>query len=200
MIFSFFSATALNFALLFIVCFASSLGFPGGDIWLVSTGALAATSSDLIPVISVGFVAALLGDLAAYLLAYRFSSSVYRFLNRYKKFKENELSIRLRLAKSEFALVFLSRFLLTGLGAAVSYISGFTRLNRRKFIVAAILGDILYAAIYILLGFFFKEVWMDLTSIINEIVASILLLIIIYFLIKIYLSKRKSNHAAKVKN
>jgi len=197
MIFSFLTPTEINLALIFVVCFASSLGMPGGDIWLVSSGALADKFTSIFPIIIVGFFAAILGDLTAYFLASRFSPVIYSILRKHPVFKRNEASVKVRLEKSEFFLVFISRFLLTGLGAIVSYISGFTRLNKKKFIVAAIIGDILYASLYTMLGFFFKEVWTDLTSLINEILFVIIILVLIYFIVKYlrYVKSKKNSDA-----
>ena len=182
-------ATIVTLAILFAITFASSLGLPGGDIWLVSSGALATDLPSVIIIIIVGFLGAFLGDLTAYLLTNKFSSHILHFLEKNAMFRNNEQTIKHNLKDSAFIIVFLSRFLFTGLGAVISYVSGIVRLDKRKFILAAVLGDFLYSAEFVLIGFFFKQVWTDLTNVINDIIVGLLILVILYFILRKYLPK-----------
>jgi len=99
---------------------------------MISSGALANSFTDLFYLMIVAIVAAILGDIIAYELARRFSIALGKQLNKFKFFINNELKATQYLAKYEFFAVFLTRFLLTGLGAITSYISGFEKLNRKN--------------------------------------------------------------------
>ena len=133
----------INLIILFVIVFLSALGVPGGMITLVSMGALSNNYSELILVIIVGAIAAIFGDLTAYLIARKFSAKVSSWLKKFKFYRNNESRAREQLNKSEFMMVFLTRFLFTTLCTAVSYISGLERLSKKKFIVAVVFGEIL---------------------------------------------------------
>lgn len=179
----------VNLSILFIWIFITSLGVPGGVVAMVSSGALANSFIELIPVILITVSAAILGDITAYELARKFSLRLSKKLIKFKFFKNNEIKSRDLLKKHEFSFVFFTRFALIGLCAVVSYISGFERLNRKKFYMAVISGEIIYASLYPIIGFIFKETWNDLVNIIQDILIIVVLIVVAGFLFII--TKRK---------
>jgi len=191
MIWSIFSgASLLNLVLLFIFTLLGSLGMPGTLVWIVASGALASSISDVIPLIIIVATAAISGDILAYELASKFTAAISSRLLKFKSFQKHEHKARDMLKKSEFSFVFLSRFVFTSIGWFVSYISGLQRINKRKYITAVVLGETLYASLYTLLGFMFKETWLELTSIIKDITWVLVFLLIMGIILRIFYYKK----------
>jgi len=193
-----FGSTIINLIILFVVVFFCAFGIPGGGIWLVASGAAVNTYSDLAIVMIVGVSAAILGDFSAYMIARKFSFRLQNWLLKFKFYNKNEEKIKLQFNKSEFPILFLSRFLVQGLCAAATYVSGFLRLKMRKFLIAIIPGEMIYGISFPLLGFLFKETWNDYTNIFSDITSILLLIVVAYFLIREsikYYHKRKNRIA-----
>ncbi len=72
--------------------------------------------------------------------------------------------------------VFLSRFLLLGLGAPVNYLSGFSRYPFRKFLISAALGELVNASLYTYIGYEFSG---STLSILNLIIDFSLIIILV---------------------
>jgi membrane protein DedA with SNARE-associated domain len=185
-----FLASIAKLAVIFIWTFAASLGFPGALVVMVSSGALATNITNLFWIILAAGLWGIIGDMTAYTLAKRFSLITYKKLKKFKFFINNEKKVREELKEYEFSFVFFTRFSLSWLCAPVSYISGFERLNRKKFFLAVVSGEILYAILYPLIGFLFKSTWNDLINSIQYIVL-ILILVAILILIIRYIIRRK---------
>lgn len=198
MIWPIFSWTSLvNLSLLFILTVLGSLGIPGTLVWILSSGALATNFSDLLLLIIIVALAAIIGDLIAYELARKFSSALFSKLSKFKSFKKGEQKTRALLKKSEFLIVFLSRFILIAIGAIVSYISGFERIDRRKYITAVVIGESLYASIYTIMGFMFKETWLELTNVVCDITWVLVFIVIIGVIIKIFYDNKLKRQQTK---
>jgi membrane protein DedA with SNARE-associated domain len=181
----------VNLAVFFLWTFTASLGMPGGLVLIVSSGALSNTVRELAAIMILGVAASTLGDLFAYELARKFSPYIAKMLKRFSWFKDNETRAREILKKTEFPLIFFTRFALTPLCVAVSYISGFEKLDRKKYYIAVFSGEILYGTIYPLVGFVFKETWNDLTSVIIDIATVLILVTITAILIKRFIPSRQ---------
>ncbi|MFA5855983.1 MAG: VTT domain-containing protein [Candidatus Pacearchaeota archaeon] len=182
----------LNLGIVFLWSFLSSLGVPGALLLLVSSGALSENISQLSTYIIIALIAVIIGDITAYTLARVFSIKVAKRLDKYKFYKNGEPRARELLKKYEFFTVFITRFAISGLGAVVSYLSGFERLNRKKFISAVILGEIIYATTYPIIGYIFKDTWYDLVGIINNVLTVIvLILVLIFFIFRRIIKRRK---------
>lgn len=193
MIFSIFSWTSLlNFGLLFILTLLGSLGVvPGTIFWIASSAAIANSPSAILVIIIIVALAAIMGDILAYELARKFSSAVFSWLSKFKSFHKNELKARNMLNKHEFSIIFLSRFMFAAIDVTINYISGFERINRRKFITAVAFGETLYALIYTMVGFIFKETWLELTSLMGDIIWILVFVIIIAVVIKILIDRKR---------
>ncbi|VVB78170.1 SNARE associated Golgi protein [uncultured archaeon] len=182
----------INLGLVLVWVFGSSLGVPGALFVLVSSGALAGSIWELMAIILTAIIGAVIGDIFAYEIARKFLSRLLIKLQKFKFFRNNELRARSLFKKYAFSSVFFTRFALTGLGAPVSYISGFEKLKRRKYILAVICGEILYGSIYPILGFIFKQTWNDISSMIQDFFIILVLIVIVIFLIVNYMRKRKN--------
>ena len=174
----------LALAAQFALVFASSLGAPGGIITMLSAGALANNYADLSLLIIVSVVGAILGDLIAYWLARRFSEPLSRRLHRYKTYRDNEPKVRDELNRAIFPIVFFTRWFLTGLGTVVNFVSGLERIDRKKFIIAVVPGELIYGSLYPALGFIFKETWTDLAPVITDAIALSILVVVTVIIVR----------------
>jgi membrane protein DedA with SNARE-associated domain len=188
----------INLLSVFLWVALSSLGIPGALIFLISSGALANNFLELILIIIFAVFGGIIGDIFAYELARRLLSRLSVKLQKFKFYRDNEEKARNTLQNYEFSFVFFTRFALSGLGAVVSYISGFEKINRKKFILAVILGEIIYGTMYPLLGFFFKQTWNDLSSLVQDALIILTLIIIVVFLIVNHIRRKRRNKNASI--
>ena len=182
--------TLLDFAVLFGVIFVDSLGVPGGTVTLISTGALATGYGQLSLIVLIGTCAASMGDFAAYLIAFFFYEHLSPWLGRFKVYKNNEKKVRQQLNDSAFSLVFFTRWFLAAGGTVVSYICGFERIDKKKFLTAAVLGDAVYAMVFPVLGYSFREIWYDIADVVGNTLTVLLLIVIAGIALRYYLAYR----------
>jgi len=184
-----FSVTSLVF--LFFYIFVGSLGLPGGTITMIGFGTLAKSASSLILVISISFAAAVIGDISAYTLARKLSEGFRNKLRKLSFFLNNELKAKNLLNKYEFPIIFFTRFALISLCVVVSYVSGFEKVNRKKFIAAVIAGEFLFAVIYPLIGYLAGEIFSSILSTINNIIVVIVLILLVFYLVRFIVKRRR---------
>ncbi len=166
---------------MFFWVLAGSLGLPGGTIVIIGTSSLTQGIPSLILVIAISCVAAFIGDNLAYELARRLSDRFRNKLIRFSFFRNNEPRARKLLSKHEFSIVFFTRFILLSLCPVVSYVSGFEKINRKKFYLAVFAGELLFATIYSTIGYAIGETFNNLISAIDYVaIAVVLLALIIY--------------------
>jgi len=188
------SIAGLSIASLIVLFFyglLGSLGLPGGSLTLIAFGSLSGNITALIFVIIISFIAAVLGDILAYELARKLSDDFRNKLRKFSFFMNNELKAKNLLNKYEFPIIFFTRFALISLCVVVSYVSGFEKINRRKFILAVITGEILYAIIYPLIGFIAGEVFSSILSTINDVIIVILLVALIFYFARFLIKRRR---------
>ncbi len=155
-------------SLFFLMFIASYILIPGMGGILVSFGASALTIKGLLLLMVVVYFAAIIGDITIYFLTRRFSKQVLGFLRRFKWYHKNDKKTRKLLAKYGFWIVFFSRFIITEVCLVTNYVAGFTRFNSRKFILAVLTGELIYAIVLPLFGYLFKDTWNYLLSLIQE--------------------------------
>lgn len=121
---------------------------------LLSAGALSGTGHlhHLPILVAAAAIGATFGDLAAYLLARR----IEPWLNRPGSAATTALSrARSFVTRHGAAAVFLSRWLMTPLGPATSYVAGLSGLPLPRFLVASAVGETFWAIISLGLGHVF---------------------------------------------
>ena len=185
----------LNLSFLFFWALISSLGIPGALVAEIAAGALANNFWEVFLVIVIVAVGSIFGDLLAYEVARKFSPWVSSKLIRFKFFREEQGETRKLLRRYEFFSVFFTRFIFTGLDAPLNYIAGFEKLNRKKFIFGVIFGEILYATIYTLMGFFFKEIFIDLSNVVQDLITVAVLILIVVIFIYLFLKNKKKKRS-----
>ncbi len=190
---------AIIFAVLFIWVFLSSLGFPGALTWLIYAGASAGSDLELFFMILTAAAAAIIGDFTAYEIANKFSGKVYPKIVKFRFFSSREGKARALFRKSEFLFIFLTRFALLSLCTVVSYISGLERFDKRKFMTAVVAGEVLYASIYPILGFMFKQSWEQLAITVNYVVWAAVLVTLVFIAVKFVYTKNKQRLEKKKK-
>ncbi len=168
----------------FLLTIASSFVIiPGITVWEI----LYAVSAPSIPILSLVilliWVPSIIGDLSTYIFAKAVSKPVRKFLMRWKWYSKNERKTRKTLQKRGFMFVFLTRWLATGLSPVVNYLAGFEKMSFKKFALAVISGELLYAIIYSAMGYAFKDTWNYLLSAIESFSYFLVLLIIAIYII-----------------
>jgi membrane protein DedA with SNARE-associated domain len=178
--------------IMLLLVFGGSLGLPGGALSIISVSSLASNFSNILIIIVLSYIAAVLGDLLAYELAFKLSDRFRNKLRKFSFFRNNELKAKELIDKRGFSIVFFTRFALLSLCPVISYLSGFEKMKRKKYYLAVISGELLYALIFPIIGFTVGEVINSLISAIDYLALAVLLLVLLFFIIKYYLSKKKS--------
>ncbi len=166
------------YTLFFIIVAGSFAIIPGMTLLISSYASVLTTVPRLFLFILLVFAASIIGDIGTYFIAKRFSVSVINYLKRYKWFAKNEGKARSSVRNYGFYFVFVTRFISGGLGPVVNYISGFERLNSKKFILAVLLGEAVYALLFCSIGYIFKDTWAELVSFLQYSFVAILLIVI----------------------
>lgn len=175
--------------LFLLVIAASYVVIPIMGWIIVAFGASANNIPGVVILVSIVYLAALIGDISIFFITRRFSKQVLSFMRRFKWFKENEKTSRPLFRKYGFYLILVSRFLNTELCLIMNYIAGFERFEPRKFIIAVVIGEFIYALAYTLFGYIFKDTWIYLLSLTNNfswiIIAAIISIYLLFKTIKI---------------
>ncbi|MDA3855318.1 MAG: VTT domain-containing protein [Candidatus Woesearchaeota archaeon] len=180
------------FALSFFTFF-SQIGVPLGAIFLIMfAGSSTYSISYLFLIILIIIIFTITGDIFAYKIGEKYGSKLLEKYKHKKFISKNYNKSEKAMSKYGSSSIFFTRFLITGLGPAMNYIAGLNKFDFKKFIIFIIFGEILYATIFASLGFFFKETWGELLTLISDFSLLIFLLLIgffvtrkIYFLIKV---------------
>ena len=170
---------------LFFLLFASSwITIPAMGALLVSYGASASNIPTLITIIIIAYFASILGDITIYLLTSKFSNKALKLLKRFEFYQKNNRESRALLKKYGFWVVFLSRFTLTEICLVMNYIAGFAKFDKRKFITAVLLGELVYSIGFACFGYTFKDTWNYLLGLVEDSIWGILIVVIVYFIIR----------------
>jgi membrane-associated protein len=180
------TATSLSF--LFFIVFPASFAIPTGALFfVVSLAALSETASGIFLIILITFLAAVLGDIATYLVARKYNKKIHSIICKNKFLKKQERKADKVFQKYGIASLFLSRFFLQGVGPFLNYYAGMKKLKIKNFIIPIIFGEIIYTGIYVSIGVIFRETWQDLLKFLADfsiLIALILLVIIVIVKLK----------------
>lgn len=156
----------LEFVTLLLWTITGSFGAPASSVGIVTFSASLEQIRFVIITVLAIFITVSLGDILAYELASLLSDEFRQKLRRFSFFRKNEEKAGKFLKRNEFLIIFFTRFILIWLCAVVSYVAGFEKVNRKKYISAVLAGEFLFSVIYVLIGFFVGEV---LNGIIQEV-------------------------------
>lgn len=185
------SADLAGFIILFVWVLVGSFGVPASTLGIIVMGSLSRSIPALMGVIAIAFVAVIIGDILAYTLATKLSEEFKEKLKKFRFFRENEPKVKELLNKHGFSIVFFTRFALIHLCAVTSYVAGFEKMKKRKFVRAVLTGEFLFATIYAVSGFTIGEVTSKFTNTINDILLAIVLLGFLGYFLKKYLKRRR---------
>ncbi len=179
---------------LFILVMASSIVIvPEIEVLVASFASFAINFNSLLFLIALVLIASVFGDLLTYSVAWTFSNALRKYLKKFRWYHKNEGRARSYLNKHGFLYIFLSRFLFTGLGLAINYLSGFEKLRPRKFISAVILGQLVAALLYSLIGYYFKDTWNELLVLVQySFVVALLVALAVYLVIRLIKRRNKA--------
>lgn len=172
--------------ILFFGAILAQLGIPVGIMFFIMfAGALTTNFVDLLPTFLIVLAGEVIGDLSAYHIGKNLShlSAIQKIFQKphinYLMQKSGNF-----LKKHGDSSVFITRFVVFGLGPYLNYLVGLQRYSIKKFILAVIAGEILYATELLLLGYIFKDTFEDIVIIISNFSTLIILGLILYFLSK----------------
>ncbi|MDP3103121.1 MAG: VTT domain-containing protein [Candidatus Methanoperedens sp.] len=165
-----------------IIALLSPFGIPlGATFIIIAAGSLSGTIEDYFFIVFLIFFGLVVGDIAAYFTASHFEKVFTEKMYRHKKIEKKYEYGKDLFNKYGVWGIFLSRFLLLGLGAPLNYISGFSKYSFRKFLAYSASGELLYVSIYTYIGFVFKDSWVSLFDMIIEFPYILLLILLAIF-------------------
>jgi membrane protein DedA with SNARE-associated domain len=172
-----------NLPLFYItIALLSPFGIPlGATFVIIAAGSLSGTIEDYFFIVTLIFFGLVVGDIAVYFTASYFRKNFTEKLSKYEKIEKKYEDGKDLFNKYGAWGIFLSRFVLLGLGAPLNYISGFSKYSFRKFLAFSASGEFLYVSIFGYVGFIFKDSWISLFDMINEFPYIILLIILAIF-------------------
>ena len=174
-----------------VIALLSPFGIPlGATFIIIAAGSLSGTIEDYFFSVSLIFFGLVVGDIAVYFTASHFEKIFTEKLCKYEKIEKKYENGKDLFIKYGAWGIFLSRFVLLGLGAPLNYVSGFSKYSFRKFLAYSASGEFLYVSIFGYIGFLFKDSWVSLFDMIIEfpyIILLILLAIYAFYQLKRYL-------------
>lgn len=177
---SFFESNIYLFLL--IIPFLAQLGIPTGAMFFIL---LAGSLSGNTQVLAVYFLIVLLATIAGDILGYIIGKKFF-YTNWMKKLLSSQEAERLFKRGNVFFnkrgkfSIFVTRFLITGIGPYLNYVIGLSQYKFRKFILYVVLGEILYSAELLVLGYIFKDIIGDVLGVISNLGLLVLIGFIIY--------------------
>lgn len=152
------------------VLFAGGIGLPlPGTLLLIASGSFVAGGQmPLWPVLIVGSVAVIAGDLIGYSLGRWAGHAALRRVSPklHERLDKTERSVR----KWGPWGIFLTRWLITPLGPGVNLISGASEVPWPQFLVWDVCGEILWVVLYVSLGRFIAGEVQTISALSNDIV------------------------------
>ncbi|MDD5213288.1 MAG: VTT domain-containing protein [Candidatus Gracilibacteria bacterium] len=180
-----------HYLFLAIIPFLGQLRIPiGTAFFILFAGALISNFGDFAILFSISLLSSIIGDIAAYMLGKKFF-----YINFIQKQLKKE-HIKKVFSKTENyfnekgkSTIFITRFLITGLGPYMNYIVGLQSYNFKIFIKFALLGEILYVLELLLLGYLFKDTFEFVADILYYLGIILILAFSLFYIAKIIIKK-----------
>lgn len=177
--------------LLFFVMYFASFGFPLPATALLVAG-WAFYAQGYFPLSSLfiaGSLGCILWDNTGYFLSYHYWKWIFQRLWLSKILNSRQFtSFEPIFIKRSIFSVFITRFLITGLGPSVNILAWITKMKPSHFIISDIIGEMIYITLGIGIGYSFSSQWESILQIIESFSSMLLtftlLLLIAYFLWK----------------
>lgn len=185
-----------NIWFLSVLLLLQCIGIPtGATLLVIASGAFAYAGEFNIFILLIEvWIFVCVGDMVAYML-WKFIG--HKTLNKFPKLKvyiePKILKAHGYLEKHGKAAVFYTRFLISAVGPFINAAAGIADYELSHFILFVVLGELLWTGMYLGLGYWFGDSWENIIPIITQgseiLVYIIVLIVIVYFFIKIL--KRK---------
>ena len=163
---AFLSLDIYYLALFFVLVYAGSFGLPTGVILIIVSFASASEGwRDVLLIFFLSYSASVAGDYSAFLLSGRFRKNFERLIERFAWTRNKKRVVEKTYDRYGVYAVFLTRFILSGIGPYINYLSGLEAMPKRKFLRAIISGEFIYCSFLILVGYFFSGTWLYLVKV-----------------------------------
>jgi len=171
---------------LLIIPFLAQIWIPlGAMFFILFAWALTNSFSELFLLFLIVLFSTVIWDFLSYFIARKFSNTkFFQYLLNVKKIKKLYEKSELFLEKKGESSIFLTRFLITGLGPVINYVAWFQSFKFKKFSLYIIFWEILYTTELLLLWYFFKDTFEEVFSIISNIGLMIFLAYLLYEIAK----------------
>jgi membrane-associated protein len=187
---------------LFLITFAAAFGFPVFATPVIM--AASAFSSQKYLNFSLVYAVAIAGNVAGDLLGYFVSRSAgkeiiskigLKRLLHSRAFAALEHNFEIRSASA----IFLTRFLITGLGPVVNIIAGLSSITFQRFFFYEFTGELVYVSLFSSLGYIFGSQWRDISVLFEKIGTIFLLAISIGAISRVLYTKKNHPNNNSVK-
>lgn len=169
---------------IFASVFAAAIGVPlPSSFLLLFAGSLVANGDlEYWPVISMGILAAVLGDHTGFAVGWFGGRSLTTQITR--RFKAEHLVDKVETFSQKWGglSIFLSRWLVTEFGAPVNLVSGTTRYSPLRFSMFVIAGEVLWVLAYVQLGQLFSGSIAEVSDALGDFAGVILALLAVLVL------------------
>ena len=152
-----------------ILCGYAGIPVPSDAIIMAAGSFTVDGTLNLFILIPVVILTALFGDIIGYMIGNKCADWVIGTSRKWFKLSEKKLTrVTDFLAKWGVWSIFLTRWLLTPLAVPINLAAGISGYSFKKFILIALLGESLWAGIYIYLGYLFGANWEMLLDYLNS--------------------------------
>lgn len=178
---------------LYIFPFITQVGIPVGlSFFAMLRGSFIVSFSEFIFVICFFSSMLVTGDLIAYFIGRKYNKKIIKLSNKNKKIKMQVDKVSNIISKNSFYAIFITRTLLLGLAPITNYLLGMKKFSLKKFLILVLFAEILYAIIFIGIGYVFSETWEYVLRLIEDFSYILIGVIVLYFLIKYLIKLFKS--------
>lgn len=183
-----------KYFVVFVVVFLASLGLPmPATAILVAAGAFAAQGYfDMATVLLVSASASILGDMLSYTTSYRYGRKFLYRIGLKKILKSAKfISIERMFVAHVYVTVFTTRFIATSIGPSVNLLAGLAKIRFCNFFLTIFCGEILYAFLFVGLGYMFGEQWESILNISQDITSIVVLIIVLILLVTLWIRSKR---------
>jgi membrane protein DedA with SNARE-associated domain len=162
-----------------VICGYIGIPIPSDAILLAAGSFTVDGTLNIFILIPLVVVTALAGDLMGYILGNKFGHLAGgKWTSKIGFTKDKISSVSSFLAKWGIWCVFLTRWLLTPLAVPVNLAAGLSNYSFKKFVLASVIGESIWAGTYIYLGYIFGSNWQLLTDYIDQAPLFLVLIVI----------------------
>lgn len=169
---------------MFFVPFLAQMGIPiGAMFFILYSGSIALGYIELTNLFFIILGGAIFGDICSYFFARKFSENkAFSNILKKRKIKKIHNKVNLFFDKHGSSSIFITRFLITGIGPYLNYVLGLNKYNFKKFSFYIFIGEILYALELLIIGYIFRDTFEDIMNMFLDFSYIILILIVLYYI------------------